>query len=57
MKAGKITEQDYVKAVRRADRLREIEQHGRVVSTRPAMVSASKKAYNRKRDKKKWELK
>lgn len=55
MKIGKITEQDYIKAIRRADRLREIEAYGKVISTRPAMRSPGKKTYNRKRDKKEWQ--
>lgn len=46
------TVKEYVKAVRRADRLREIEMYGKVISTRPAMTSPSRKVYNRKRDKK-----
>lgn len=49
------TVKEYIKAVRRADRLREIEMYGKVISTRPAMKSPSRKAYNRKRDKKAYE--
>ena len=51
----RITESDYVKAVRRADRLREIEMYGKIISTRQPYNGRSKKAYNRKRDKKSYE--
>lgn len=44
--------EQYLKAVRRADRLREIEMYGKVISTRPPMRSPSKKAYNRKNNRK-----
>lgn len=44
--------EQYLKAVRRADRLREIEMYGKVISTRPPMKSPSKKAYNRKNNRK-----
>ena len=43
-----ITEKDYIKAVRKADREREIEMHGKVISTRPTKTHKSKKAYSRK---------
>lgn len=46
-----ITEKDYIKAVRKADREREIEMHGKVISTRPAKTHKSKKAYSRKKNK------
>lgn len=49
MKLG--TTEQYLKAMRRASRLLEIEKHGKVISTRPAMVSKSKKAYDRKKSK------
>ena len=51
----KITEKDYIKAIRRADRLREIEMYGKVISTRQPHPGKSRKAYNRKRDKKGYE--
>ena len=46
-----ITEEDYIKAVRKADREREIEMHGKVVSIRPPKTHKSKKAYDRKKNK------
>lgn len=49
MKLG--TTEQYIKAMRRASRLLEIERHGKVISTRPAMVSKSKKAFDRKKSK------
>lgn len=42
---------DYVKANRKASREEEIQTHGRLVSTRPA-VFKSQKVYDRKRQKK-----
>lgn len=50
MKKHKITQQDYLRAHRRASREEEIERHGRAASLRPA-VHRSKKTYNRKREK------
>lgn len=46
-----ITEQDFIKANRRAARLEEIEAHGKLISGRK-MIHRSKKIYDRKRDKK-----
>ena len=46
-----ITEEDYIKAVRKADREREIEMHGKVVSIKPPKTHKSKKAYDRKKNK------
>lgn len=46
-----ITEKDYIKAVRKADREREIEMHGKVISTRPTKTHKSKKTYSRKKNK------
>lgn len=51
----RITEQDYIKAVRRADRLREIEMYGKVISSRQPYSGKSRKLYDRKRDKKNYE--
>ena len=51
----KITEKDYIKACRRADRLREIEMYGKVISTRQPHPGKSRKVYDRKRDKKSYE--
>ena len=44
----RITEADFMLANRRAARLEEIEQHGKLVSFRK-VLQKSKKAYNRKR--------
>ena len=48
-----ITERDYIKAVKKADREREIELHGKVISTRPTKTHKSKKEYNRAKEKNK----
>ena len=50
MKKLKITQQDYLRAHRKASREEEIGRHGRPASLRPA-VYRSKKTYNRKREK------
>lgn len=41
---------DYLNAVKKADREREIAQHGKLISTRPLRIVKSKKVYDRKRD-------
>ena len=46
-----ISERDYILAVRKADREREIELHGKVISTRPTKAHKSKKAYDRAKEK------
>ena len=46
-----ITQDDYIKAVKKADREREIALHGKVISTRPTKTHQSKKAYSRKNNK------
>lgn len=46
-----IGEEEYIKAVKRADREHEIEQHGKLISTCPTRVHNSKKIYNRKKEK------
>ena len=46
-----ITEKDYIKAVKKADREREIEMHGKAISTRPTKTHKSKKTYDRKKTK------
>ena len=46
-----ITEKDYIKAVRKADREREIEMYGKVISMRPPKTHKSKKAYDRAKEK------
>lgn len=48
-KQYRITERDYIKAVRKADRENEIELHGKIISLVPSKVHKSKKAYNRKK--------
>lgn len=49
MKKQKITQQDYLKAHRKASREEEIAQHGRPARLRA--VHKSKKTYDRKREK------
>ena len=46
-----ITESDYINAVLKANREREIELHGRQVSMRGSVSHKSKKDYNRKEGK------
>ena len=46
-----ITEGDYIKATRKADREEEITKHGKIISLRPAKIHKSKKAYNRAKEK------
>ena len=43
---------DYLNAVKKADREREIAQHGKQISTRPLRIVKSKKVYDRNRYKK-----
>ena len=47
MSKTKITEKDYIKAVKRADRENEIEQYGKVISTRPTKIHNPKNQYKR----------
>ena len=42
---------DYLNAVKKADREREIAQHGKLISTRPLRIVRSKKIYDRNRKK------
>lgn len=42
-----ITEDDYIKANRKADREREIERHGKQVSFQPPRAHKSQRDYNR----------
>lgn len=42
---------DYLNAVKKADREREIELHGKLISTRPQRIIRSKKVYDRNRNK------
>lgn len=46
-----ITEGDYIKATRKADREEEITKHGKIISMRPAKIHNSKKVYNRAKEK------
>ena len=46
-----ITEKDYIKAVRKADREREIEMYGKVISIKPSKIHKSKTAYDRAKEK------
>lgn len=46
-----ITEGDYIKATRKADREEEITKHGKIISLRPTKIHNSKKVYNRAKEK------
>ena len=50
-KTSKPTFLDYLNAVKKADREREIAQHGKLISTRPLRIVKSKKVYDRNRKK------
>ena len=50
-KTEKPTFLDYLNAVKKADREREIAQHGKQISTRPLRIVKSKKVYDRNRKK------
>lgn len=52
MARNRITEKDYIKAVKKADREREISTHGKIISTRPTKIHNPKNAYNRSQSKK-----
>ncbi len=54
MKKRRITEKDYIKAVRRASREAEIEAHGKPPAR--TRVHRSKRAYDRKRSKRLFEF-
>ena len=51
-KSNKISQTDYIKAVKKADREIEIAKYGKLISMRPTSIHKSKKAYDRKRNKK-----
>lgn len=51
MSKNTITEGDYIKATRKADREEEITKHGKIISLRPTKIHNSKKAYNRAKEK------
>lgn len=48
----RITEQDYITAMRRANRELELELHGKQVSMRGGRIHKSKKVYDRNKMKK-----
>ena len=50
-KKEQFTEMDYIKAVRKADREREIKTYGKVISLMPTKVHKAKNAYNRSKSK------
>lgn len=50
-KSYRITEKDYILAVKKAERELEIELHGKQISTRPTRIHKSKKVYDRKKNK------
>ena len=52
MGKNRITEQDYIKATRKADREAEIAKHGKVISLRPTKVHNPKNDYKRAKVKK-----
>jgi len=48
-KKKKAKAPDYLTAVKKADREREIALHGKLISTRPLRIEKSKKVYDRNR--------
>lgn len=52
MAKKRITEKDYIKAVKKADREREISTHGKIISTRPTKVHNPRNEYKRSQSKK-----
>ena len=46
-----ITEKDYIKAVRKADREKAIKMYGKVKSKKRTKIHKSKKAYDRAKEK------
>jgi hypothetical protein len=42
-----ITERDYIKAIKRADREEEISRYGKLISTRPTKIHKPKNVYKR----------
>lgn len=51
-KKKRFTTEDYIKAVKKADREIEIAKYGKLISMRPTSIHKSKKVYDRKRNKK-----
>lgn len=52
MSNKRITEVDYIKATRKADREAEIAKHGKLISMRPTKVHNPKNEYKRAKNKK-----
>ena len=50
-KTAKPSFREYLNAVKKADREREIAAHGKLISTRPLRIVKSKKVYDRNRKK------
>lgn len=50
-KSNKISQTDYIKAVKKADREQEIAMYGKQISMQPTKVHKSKKAYDRNKNK------
>ena len=50
-KKHSITEDDYIKAVKKADRDLEIERYGKQISMRSTRIHKVKNAYNRAKEK------
>lgn len=54
-KKKKIKHPDFLSAVKKADREREIEAHGKLISTRPERIVKNKKIYTRKGNRNKFD--
>jgi hypothetical protein len=54
-KKKKIKHIDFLSAVKKADREREIKTHGKLISTRPERIVKSKKIYSRKGNRNKFD--
>lgn len=52
MASKTITTDDYIKAVKKADREREISRHGKIISLRPTKVHNPRNEYKRSKSKK-----
>ena len=50
-KKHSITEDDYIKAIKKADRELEIERHGKQISMRSTRIHKVKNVYNRAKEK------
>ena len=48
MAKEQFTQEDYIKAIKKADREEEIAKYGKQISMRPTKVHKSKKLYNRR---------